>query len=551
MKKIHVKKYKVRTLWSYCEQGLFAVPEIQREFVWNAKQAANLLDSIYRRLPIGNILVWETSANRKHLLRHEQTLLPRHEDHNSNIWFLIDGQQRLSVLYRAKRGDEVTNSNGKKLDFGRLCFSFDKRSEQKFIFVRKPSEKIHIPVEAILSNRWKAKISKLSEQKKREIGKCRTLLGSYELPMTIIHTDDLDEVRETFLRINSGGLRISKADRAFSKASRLDLRRLVRELRTGLPFGFNQIDPQVVQRSMAFMLGQKEGSAKSVEIAINRLEAEEIEGGKVSTRFTKKWREMSASIQKAVDYLCTELGVLNFSFLPSDNMVALLAFFYYQNNRAQPNAMQKREIRKWFWATAVGRRYVGRGYDRNIRSDLAFFDRLGKRRQGRFSLSERIPVLDVRRMDYQVSGSLTIAYFLMLAKHKPRYFSNGAYLPLDRTAAISNRKDKHHIFPKSLLTRNKFTVSEANSICNLIYLDAEENQMFGSNKPIVYLEPSRRKKHFSRVMKSHLIPYRGESHLWDRNVRSGYRKFISQRLSVICKAFEKEAGIPLFMKPER
>jgi hypothetical protein len=548
VKKIHVKKYKVRTLWSYCEQGLFAVPEIQREFVWNAKQAANLLDSIYRKLPIGNILVWETSSNRKHLLRHEQTLLPRHEDHNSHIWFLIDGQQRLSVLYRAKRGDEVTNSNGKKLDFGRLCFSFDKRYEQKFIFVRKPSEKIHIPVEAILSSRWKAKTSKLSAQKKREIAQCRELLSSYELPLTILHTDDLDEVRETFLRINSGGLRISKADRAFSKASRLDLRRLVRELRVGLPHSFNQIDPQVIQRSMAFMLGQKEGSAKSVEIAIDRLEAEEIEDGHVSTRFTKKWREMSDSIRKAVDYLCTELGVLNFSHLPSDNMVALLAFFYYQNNRAQPNAAQKREIRKWFWATAVGRRYVGRGYDRNIRSDLAFFDRLGKRRSGRFSLSERIPILDVRRMDYQVSGSLTIAYFLMLAKHKPSYFSNGAVLPLDRTASISNRKDKHHIFPKALLTRNKFTVSEANSICNLIYLDAEENQMFGSNKPIVYLESYKRKKHFSRVMKSHLIPYRGDSHLWDRNVRSGYRKFISQRLSVICKAFEKEAGIPLFMK---
>ena len=76
MKEISVRKYNVRRLWRWCEEGLFAIPEIQREFVWDIKKACKLLDSMYRRLPIGSLLVWETGADRSNLLRHAQNILP-------------------------------------------------------------------------------------------------------------------------------------------------------------------------------------------------------------------------------------------------------------------------------------------------------------------------------------------------------------------------------------------------------------------------------------------------------------------------------------------
>lgn len=42
------------------------LPEIQREFVWNKQNIKLLFDSLYRELPIGQMLVWkptETSPN--------------------------------------------------------------------------------------------------------------------------------------------------------------------------------------------------------------------------------------------------------------------------------------------------------------------------------------------------------------------------------------------------------------------------------------------------------------------------------------------------------
>lgn len=59
MREATVKKFKIKELWSFCEEGKFAIPEIQREFVWDAKRSRNFLNSIYRRFPIGALITWE------------------------------------------------------------------------------------------------------------------------------------------------------------------------------------------------------------------------------------------------------------------------------------------------------------------------------------------------------------------------------------------------------------------------------------------------------------------------------------------------------------
>jgi len=548
MKSISVKRYTIRQLWRLCDDAVFAVPEVQREFVWDPRRASDLLDSITRQLPIGCLLVWRTSSDRKHLLRHAQDILPPHNSSNPDIWFLIDGQQRLSVLYRAKYGHEVRNDRGRTLNFSKLFFSFDQRSESSFQFIRKPTLKLHVPVVDLLAQNWRRRLRHLTPGRLREVEKARARIYGYSIPVIFVKTTDLDEIRQAFLRINSGGLRISKADRAFSKAARLDLRRLVKEVRSTLTGGFNELDPRFIQAAMALIMGQKETSSKAVESVLSKLEREEIEGGKVSVKFTRDWKNISRCIQLAVDHLCGDLKLPNASFLPSHLMVPVLAFFFHSNRRAQPTGKQRREIRKWFWATGVGRRYTGRGYYNNIRDDIDFFGRLGRRKNGNFALGDKIPVDEIRRADYTSSASLGAAFFLLLAKREPRYLETGNTLLLGETAAVANRKDKHHIFPRALLLRNRFSNREANSLTNICYLVAEENQSIGSNKPCNYLDEFRQRRHYSSVMKSHLIPYHRASPLWSGNVRSAYRKFQRERLALICAAFNRTAGMKLFRK---
>src|SRR5436305_12362796 len=100
MNAIVVKTVPIKQLYKLLAQGCFAIPKLQRAFVWNGKKAAMLLDSVYRGMPIGSLTIWDTSKANKNLLRHTLQILPAFQEHNKRVWFILDGQQRLSVLYQ-------------------------------------------------------------------------------------------------------------------------------------------------------------------------------------------------------------------------------------------------------------------------------------------------------------------------------------------------------------------------------------------------------------------------------------------------------------------
>ena len=52
----------VSTILEYIDNGLMALPEFQRGYVWNSDQVRGLLRSLYRRHPVGGLLVWVTEA---------------------------------------------------------------------------------------------------------------------------------------------------------------------------------------------------------------------------------------------------------------------------------------------------------------------------------------------------------------------------------------------------------------------------------------------------------------------------------------------------------
>src|ERR1017187_8354517 len=88
-------------------QRCFAIPKLQRNFVWDAKRAAKLLDSVYHGMPIGSLFLWEMDQESGNLIRQSETeILPLFSPDNSKIWFVIDGQQRLSVIYQAFCGEK-------------------------------------------------------------------------------------------------------------------------------------------------------------------------------------------------------------------------------------------------------------------------------------------------------------------------------------------------------------------------------------------------------------------------------------------------------------
>ena len=112
-----------KRLRSLFESHIFALPRLQREFVWSAAKARDLVDSVYHGYPIGNVTIWQAQRRSEFELRKRRNILPPYDDHNRYIYFIIDGQQRLSCLWQLLRGDghTVENASGQEINFGNIC----------------------------------------------------------------------------------------------------------------------------------------------------------------------------------------------------------------------------------------------------------------------------------------------------------------------------------------------------------------------------------------------------------------------------------------------
>jgi hypothetical protein len=128
--------------------------------------------------------------------------------------------------------------------------------------------------------------------------------------------------------------------------------------------------------------------------------------------FRKLWHKYQAAFKSAVDYLHHSFPVYDETYLPSANMLATLAVFFFHHPK-QPNGSQAREIKKWFWATGVAQRYSGRGYHRNIVADARLFESLARGARKHFVFRDLLdPVIDIQAAEYSSRAARTRAFFL-------------------------------------------------------------------------------------------------------------------------------------------
>lgn len=542
MSKSPIRAVRVSEMFDWFDRRCLAVPEIQREFVWNAQRACSLLDSIYKAYPIGTVMIWRTRRENVWMLRHSLHVLPPFDRiQNKEILFLIDGQQRLSVLHQIRRGETIHNSDGREIRFGDIYFSID-GDENRFLYLRRPDPQLHFKVTNIVSDRWLHFFRKLPAYKQQSIKRCRDRLLNYKLLLVFTDTRSIADVRETFIRINTQGMRISEADRAFTSASKVRPLHRFRQLCQTLPYGYGSMDKAVYWTTLILIRGFQDLGQK----AFARLTREIDSTPTGRLWFERQEPKIAESIKLACDYLIHRLKVYDFNLLPYENMIAMLALFFYFNNRAQPTRHQRDQITRWFWHTAVCKRYAGSGYRRNLLGDAEFFKRLGQTRRSRYVVTERAPADALLNEDYRGSSALSRAFKLLLAGFKPRYITNGEEIPLGTVASLRNAKELHHIWPRDLLTKHGIPAKRFNALCNICYLVAHDNRSFGKQPPHRYLEEFRRQRHFARAIKSHLIAHDARSAIWDENVRRGFRGFREQRRRAIQQAFTNVAGVRLF-----
>src|ERR1043166_7383479 len=76
-----------------------AIPEFQREYVWNLDQAKELMVSLVSEYPVGGLLLWKTDKP------PELKGVVKLPDKIGTVQVLLDGQQRLTTLHLLLTGE--------------------------------------------------------------------------------------------------------------------------------------------------------------------------------------------------------------------------------------------------------------------------------------------------------------------------------------------------------------------------------------------------------------------------------------------------------------
>lgn len=544
---IRVQPRKVTLLLKDLDAGRFAIPRLQREFVWNGPKAAKLLDSIYRGMPIGTVLIWEAAKSQRLHLRQRFHVLPAFNHHNAKVWFLVDGQQRVSVLFHVREGDCLQNARRQEINFSRVVFSLEEEEDGQQIRYRRPIEGRYVSLSSVLHPQWRQKLSGLGARQNERVRKCRDAILHYKVFEMFVESD-LAAIRETFLRINTQGMKVTTADAVFTQAENLELRDVAHALREHLDDVFKDVGTQPLLFLLAATQGGSEASGRAVQATIAKLNREADQNGRKKKELAKAWNRLGPCVAKAANYLRERFSVVHRNFLASDYILSMLAYFFFLNGRG-PNRFQAEEIRKWFWATSVGSRYSGREFNRRIGEDLKYFRTLASGAKRRFAYVPQLELSDLRKAQYASRTSLTSAVYCMLLSRRPVYLLDKGLneIPVQVYAGRAERKDRHHVFPRHVLMNAQIPASQYNSIANICLLVAAENQEIGSRRPSSYLgELDQPGSGFSRKMGRHLIPIEDDAGIWDTNVKRGFRRFVQRRTERLARGLEEQAGIRLF-----
>lgn len=214
---------KVSTILDHIDNGHMALPEFQRGYVWNREQVRGLFDSLYRRHPVGGLLVWATESSGA-TFRGDGQLAA------GVVKLLLDGQQRMTSLYGVLRGVPPRFFDGNAQAFTGLRFNLETEVFEFYQPVKMKDDPLWVDVTTLMKNgtgglgAFIAQLAAAPAYAARigdYAGRLSHLLGIQDVDLHIEEVTgrdkSLDVVVDIFNRVNSGGTKLSKGDLALAK----------------------------------------------------------------------------------------------------------------------------------------------------------------------------------------------------------------------------------------------------------------------------------------------------------------------------------------------
>jgi len=540
---------KISTLLDQIDLGTLTLPEFQRGYVWRREQVREFLDSLYRRYPVGSLLVWETR-------RSAAPVRPGSPASSEIVTLLLDGQQRLTTLYGIARGRPPAFFQGDPSAFTGLHFHVENETFEFYAPLKMRDDPLWIDLTTLMQQglqpfierfyRDPALADRLPTYLER-LNKLRSILD-IELHVDKIVGEDktLETVVEIFNRVNSGGTTLSLADLALAKlcASWPEARQALRaSLARWERAGFRFRLEWLLRTLNAVLTGQR---------TFDRLVAmppAEVRAGLQRT-------------EKAIDYLInlisSRLGLDHDRVLGSPYSLTVLARFLHLRDLRPYDAREIDRLLYWYVYSVLRGRYAGTT-ESAVAQDIAVLDGSPQDIDRLIEQLRRIyGKLEIRPADFQswsIGARFYPLLYLLARVARARDWLTGVELS-HALLGKASQLQLHHIFPKSLLYEAGYRKEEVNALGNFAYLTQSSNLTIGAREPAEYLPEIERK--FPGALASQWVPL--DPDLW-RIER--YRDFLAARNELLAAAANRfldgllhgtvpheEVAIPALARPQ-
>lgn len=467
---------KISTILANIDNGLMALPEFQRGYVWNRDQIRALFASLYRRHPVGGLLVWVTQSHAADA-RGDVELAP------GVVNLLLDGQQRITTVYSVTQGKPPPFFDGNPSMFRGLHFHLDDEEFSFYQPVKMRDDPLWVDVTTVMQGGVTAVIPDLDQTSPRFAQYVGRVADLQSVLATNLHVEQitgvdksLDLVVDIFNRVNSGGTKLSKGDLALAKIcadwpdARKTMKRALEKWDTGgyrfsLDWLLRSVNTVLTGEAKFQHLHDK--SAAEVEDALTRAEN---------------------AINNTLNILGSRLGLDHDRVLFGRFAIPVMVRYLDRHG----GLLSTKEVDKlafWFVQAGMWGRFSG-STETTIDRNLEILD----------TESEPLDaLLDELRLwhgdlvvapDHFKGWSRGARFYPVLYMLTRRTQSKdwGTGLPLkDGMFGKMNQLELHHIFPKSRLYRKDFRRPEVNALANFCFLTKNTNLKIGNRLPEEYL----------------------------------------------------------------
>ncbi len=494
----------------------YFLPDIQREYVWlkkaDEKKIEQLFDSILRGYPIGSFLFWklqkediaksdEQDENKLNFQLYQFiTNYDERKPHNEKIrieqikrddlYIVLDGQQRLTSLYIGLKGTRTLkkknarNDNPNAYEEKRLYLNLKHQPDMdnpednyEFEFhAKKPEndeEHFWFKVGDILELKNVWDYAQEHDLKGDRLKLLETLNKAFHNKQLISFFEEteknLNKVLNIFIRVNSGGVKLSYSDllmsiltASFSSDIREKMNELVDTLKDK---GFPNVGKDQVLKTCLLLIGKD----TTFELKnFNKPNIKEIE---------ENWEKITDSIYNAAKLL-ENFGYAG--YLGSAYILSSLAYFYFLNSKMDKNDeeqalkfVRNAQITSYFTPSTDTKLSAIAHNIKEARTFEAFNHNLAKHQTWPLKITnDAIEDMMGSSSDARVFPILQILY--------PNLNYKTTTFHID------------HIYPKSKFKKNKKLDKDfyecENHLFNLQLLEGPENQAKKDKDPEVWLK---------------------------------------------------------------